>query len=113
MKLCDRCNKEIYLGMVCQEKDCIYVETFCGLSPYTTGDWDPFWQSGSCPRHDELMTKKEAHPVAIAARFAYDSMNTAVINTAKAVYSVTFVIPYILIGGVGGLIRDIYKRKKK
>lgn len=111
MKQCDRCNKEIYLGMACQEKDCIYVETFCGLSPINTGEWDPFYQSGACPTHDISM--EEGKPaLATAARFAYDSMNTAVINTAKAVYSVGFVIPYILFGSIGGYFRDILKRKR-
>lgn len=107
---CDRCNKEIYLGMICQEKDCIYVETFCGLEPYTTGEWDPFYQSGACTRHDMNQVERKA-AISTAARFAYDAMNTAVINTARAVYSVAFVIPYIAIGGIGGYFRDVFRKK--
>lgn len=85
-------------------------ENLCGLSPVVTGKWDPFWQSGACPTHDINQTERKA-AISTAARFAYDAMNTAVINTAKAVYSVAFVIPYIAIGGIGGFFRDIFRRK--
>lgn len=85
-------------------------ENLCGLEPFTTGKWDPFFESKACVRHDMNQTERKA-AISTAARFAYDAMNTAVINTAKAVYSVAFVIPYIAIGGIGGYVRDIFRRK--
>lgn len=87
------------------------METFCGLSPYTTGEWDPFWQSGACTDHDINMSYNRKSPFGTALEFTVDTLNTAVINTAKAVYSVTFAIPYIWIGAVGGFARDVYKRR--
>ena len=89
------------------------LEEYCGLDPILTGENDPFYQSGACQRHDKNMVQKVLNPVSIAARFTIDVLNTAVINTGKAVYSVALAPFYILIGGGGGLIRDIYKRWKK
>jgi len=85
---------------------------YCGLGKITTDEHDPFWQS-ACVDHDLNMSHKRKSALGTALEFTVDVLNTAVINTAKAAYSVALAPVYILIGGGGGLIRDIYKRWKK
>lgn len=86
---------------------------YCGLGVFTTDEHDPFYQSGACPDHDINMSYERKSPLGTALEFTVDALNTATINVAKAVYSVTFVVPYVLIGGLGGFLRDIYKRRGK
>lgn len=85
----------------------------CGLDPLTTGKWDPFFNSGACSDHDLNMSEERKSPLGTALEFTVDALNTATINVAKAVYSVTFVVPYVVVGAIGGFFRDIYKRRGK
>lgn len=95
---------------VCEVKDCPFRETYCGLDErINTGKNDPMWK-GACRAHDVLHITKKIGWLPTNARFAYDVASTAVIQTAKAIYTITAAPFYILTGVIGSAL--LWRKRK-
>lgn len=70
---------------------------YCGLDPLVTGPNDPFYQSGACPEHDADFDKLKAEK-----EYTPGSITKTALKWAWAVLGTPF---YLIIGGIGGMIR--------
>lgn len=78
---------------------------YCGLDPVTTGPWDPFWKR-TCKPHDTAFAAlktgyKGNSPFKVFGSFVGSTLETM----AQGAYALAAGPAYILIGGVGGLLR--------
>ena len=79
---------------------------FCGMAPLQTGKWDPFWKS-ACQNHDKAYNSLKLGlnngdgGLEVFGQF----VSNIGLEMAKGAYAVVAGPFYILIGGVGGLLR--------
>ena len=77
---------------------------YCGLG-VETGKEDPYWK-GACRSHDEAFNELKANMrhdngLNVTGRFLRDSTSVFL----KSIYGVVAFPVYLLVGGLGGLIR--------
>lgn len=93
----------------------LFDEGFCGIEPFATGKGDPL--KAACKSHDAAFIRaKLGHPLpgentlTVFGDFAID-VGTIMLQST---YSLLAGIPYILVGGLLGMIRyNQLKRKSK
>ena len=81
---------------------------YCGLDPLTTGPKDPFWKS-SCQPHDAAFQAiidgdGNIKPLPTFVKFA--SALTKTMIKAPSLWTVGLYLPYLVIGGLGGIVRQ-------
>lgn len=80
---------------------------FCGLG-IETGKHDPFWET-ACKPHDEAFNEVKAggkrDSLAVNGGFAINAIKAAGIQVGKAIWAVTGLVPYIVLGTFGGFAR--------
>lgn len=84
----------------------------CGVGNLSTGDWDPYYQAGACPRHDAAFDavaegKRRDMGFGPLVLFLKDSS----VVFARSAYGVVAFPFYVVLGGFGGLFRWHYLRK--
>lgn len=78
---------------------------YCGIAPAETGKWDPFWQK-ACVNHDRDFNALKAGYKDGDALKTFGNFTGSVLSTmAGGAYAVVMGIPYIIVGGIGGLLR--------
>lgn len=83
---------------------------YCGLEPITTGPNDPWWKRKVCQTHDKAYQKLKDNEWRVFGRFALD-IGKGMLD--GAIMLITG-IPYLLIGGLGGVVRyQQLKRRRK
>jgi len=88
---------------------------YCGLAPLETGKWDPFWQI-ACKRHDRAFDKlKAGNPDKTGLQVTGEFMGDVIAGAAEGLYAVVTAPIYLLVGGLGGLVRwnSISMKKKE
>lgn len=88
---------------------------YCGLGRLNTGPYDPFWKK-ACVPHDEAFDKlkgdlKDPNEENLKA-FGNFAANVG-IGMLQGVFMAGMGIPYILVGGLGGLLRWRYLQSEK
>lgn len=85
----------------------LFDKDFCGLYPFETGKWDPFWEK-SCKPHDiafERLKHGYQNPEDSNLKVFTDFTGSALETMAQGAYAVSMGIPYIVIGGLLGMVR--------
>jgi hypothetical protein len=80
---------------------------YCGLAPFETGSWDPFYRDGECTKHDRAFNEKKLGDSSAPsdAEVTGDFLSGVAGTFLRGAYAVTFALPYAVIGGIGGAIR--------
>lgn len=86
---------------------------YCGVGVFETREWDPYWTTKTCKNHDNAFNalsegKRNDNGFAVTGKFFRDATSTML----KSVYGVTAYVPYLLLGGLGGLARWTYIKYK-
>lgn len=85
----------------------LFDNGYCGLEPFETGDWDPFHKR-ACKPHDQAFNRLQAGYASSTegnlGTFANFS-KAVLITMAESAYALLAGIPYIIVGGVGGIVR--------
>jgi hypothetical protein len=89
---------------------------YCGIGPFETGKYDPFWKSGACPRHDKMMTYQKQGELYESiwdtqSTFACDMAKTTAKEVSEGVYALIFGVPFALLGGIVGTV--LQKRRQR
>lgn len=86
----------------------------CGAKGVATPNWDPYYKSGDCPKHDaeyEKILAGQKHDSAwVTTR---DFITGASRTMLKGAYAVVAYPIYVLVGGVVGFFRMIYLERKQ
>lgn len=81
-------------------------EDYCGIVPLTTGKWDPYYKAFVCQAHDKnFQAMKDNLPNDGIAKTTGNFVVGALGVAAQGLYSVVTLPLYLLIGGIGGVLR--------
>lgn len=90
---------------------------FCGVAPFETGKWDPYWKSGTCPTHDKSFNANKAGlPNPGFANTTGTFIESAAETAAQGAYAVVMFLPYTFLATIvgGGLwLSRVVSRKQK
>lgn len=85
----------------------LFDHGYCGLDPIETGRWDPFWKTACAPHDKAFNLMKLGYSASTAGNFGVFSEFAKNIGATmlQGAYAVTMGIPYLVVGGIGGLFR--------
>ena len=97
-----------------REKNETQGEDYCGLSPITTGESDPFYKRGICQRHDAAFQKlKDGDLSGKNFLVNWDFSKDILKGMVEGAYMVLTGPVYLLVGGVLGVLRYTQLEYKK
>lgn len=83
-------------------------QNYCGLGKLNTGPKDPYWKE-ACVPHDEadqaiIDGKPTETPLQSFRKFVSGCTKVAV--TKPSLWTISAYLPFLLIGGIGGVLRQ-------